>query len=260
MKQFRSYYIAGLAIIGISFISDLNSPVDAISQVSRSHSELSSNDNFLVASLLRFRFNVRPSRYRIGGFQRGGCSTLITLSPPINSDTTNCHRSLGVDTTVSDHPTFFVYVPQLKSTTAQFTLEDETGTQELYSTNFALSGEPGIIGIRIPDTIPPLEVGQNYHWIISVAEDPTQPDNSLFTEGWVKRVAPDAALVGVDRLSPRDRVNHYAEAGIWQETLSTLAELRYQHPTDQSLAADWENLMKSANLPQFVTTPIIQIQ
>lgn len=254
--------LAAILIAGLLGTSEL--PALALSRVTQARQPSPTSQDTLVAGRLGFRLRVRPSRYRIGGISRGSCPpvTIAPVAPPMRPEEITPEQDAAVDSTTSAHPTLFVNIPDgLPATTAQLTVQNEAGDQELYSTSFTLSGKPGIVGIRIPDTAPALEVGQKYLWQVSVTCDPSKPEDQLFAMSWVERVALDSDLARqVNQATPREKSTLYAEAGIWQDTVSTLAELRLSNPNDPSVAQDWASLMQSVNLSDLANKPVVQIQ
>ena len=81
----------------------------------------------LMARRWGFRFRVRASRYRRGGFSRSGdgCpveKALIPVTPQHNSEGEGLNEMAPAYLTAADHPTFFVYVPELPATQGKFTL------------------------------------------------------------------------------------------------------------------------------------------
>jgi len=254
------------------------SAVAATSYLSHSSSSQQSilghhEDAVLVAGL-SFRLPVRASRWRFGGFARGCTAnptavnfanlqqTLAPIAPPLQAGEGHQGEDSPVDYTISEYPTVFIRVPDLQSATVNFTLQNEDGTEELYATQFDLTGqEEGIIGVQIPTTVAPLEVGQTYAWQVLVSASCGQDSGEfrLNAGSWLKRVAPEGALASIDQVPMRDRPEIYAEAGIWQETVSTLAELRLHAPTDSAIIESWSSLMESVDLGEFATEPILQI-
>ncbi|NET49710.1 MAG: DUF928 domain-containing protein [Merismopedia sp. SIO2A8] len=236
------------------------------------------SDETLVAGL-SFRLRVRPSRWRFGGFARA-CATnseaidvnnlrqvLAPVAPPTQANEGTAEDNSPVDQTVESHPTILVRVPDLPGATITFTLQDEGlpgegPTEELYATGFQLTGEEkGIIGIQIPSTAPSLEVGQKYAWqvLLSSSCGPNSGEFRISTGSWLERVAFDRSLAGVDQMPMRDRPALYAAAGIWQETVSTLAQLRYQNPADVEMNESWSSVMQSVDLGELASDPILQI-
>lgn len=206
---------------------------------------------------LNFRVGVRPSRYRIGSISRsgrcGGTEPLSALVPPPQSRERLTVRQAMVDKTVSDHPTFFVYIPVMASKTAQFTLKNEAETDPLYSKEFELPDKAGIVGISLPTSAPALQVGQKYFWQVAVVCDPDEPSKLITIGSWIERVNPSAVPPGSNRLIA------LAEQGIWQDVVTQVALQRYQQPADRSSAEDWAALMEDVGLSQFKQAEVVQI-
>ena len=58
--------------------------------------------------------------------------------------------------------------------------------------------------------------------------------------------------------TPRQRVALYAQAGIWQDALTTLGELRVRQRQDAALATDWKDLLDSVGLDNISTEAIVE--
>lgn len=207
---------------------------------------------------LTFRTGVRASRYRVGGFSRSGATCSVTpapaaLVPPPQAQENVAKNQVTVDKTTSDRPTLFVYLPALADKTAQFTLQNEKGTEQLYSVEFKLSSKPGIVGITLPNSAPALQVGQKYFWQVAVACDPDEPSSLTVVSSWIERVKAPSAPDTTHRLTA------LAEQGIWQDVVAQVAMQRYQTPGDRNSADDWASLMEDAGLPQFKQAEIVQI-
>jgi len=168
---------------------------------------------------------------------------------------------LSLEYTVSAHPTVFVHVPSLSEATAMLSLQNEDATEELYSTEFELTGEEGVIGIKIPESSTPLAVEEKYVWQMLVTGDCATGDSRfrLHISGWIERIAPTESLADIGQVPLRDRPALYAEAGIWQDTLSSLGSLMLQYPDDPDVRESWVSLMESADLPEFAQAPLLYI-
>lgn len=193
-----------------------------------------------------------PGR-RVGAGTRGPCTNpkqpLVALIPDTN---------LGL--TAEKYPTFFWFVPPTPARTAEFVLNNEK-KQEIYKTTFAINGSPGVISVTLPAnaTLPPLEINKNYSWTFSLICNPSDPSAVDFVQGWVQRVGLSRNLGNqLTKAAPRDRPAIYAEAGIWNDTLKSLSELRRANPRDRALVSDWETLLKSVGLDSVAKAPLVQ--
>ena len=187
---------------------------------------------------------------------RGGCASSSQLS------LTALVPQNKIGRTVSDYPTFFFYLPQTKAELAELILEDESGNQ-IYQQDLTIKNLSGVIGVSIPanTNLPPLEVGKNYTWKFTVVCDPEDRSSDQLESGVVRRVELSADILRqLDQADPRQKTVIYAENGIWQDALSTLAAARRDQPNDTALKADWESLLDSVTLGKIAKEPIVQIQ
>ncbi len=169
--------------------------------------------------------------------------------------------------TTEKYPTFWFFIPYKKSTinSIEFVLKDESSkpSQTLYRTIVTIPEVPGIISIHLSANTPPLQVDKMYHWFfkIKVICNPQQPLEQEYVEGWVQRADLNPKLVdSLKQATPQQRVNLYAENGIWYDALTTLAELRLSKPEDPTLAVEWMNLLKSVDLENLAKQPLLTIQ
>jgi hypothetical protein len=157
--------------------------------------------------------------------------------------------------TVSPHPTFMVYVPQTSASVVVFTLENQQG-EGIYKTKLDLKETPGIVSFSLPETEPPLEIGKDYKWVVSMVCQPAGPTDP-FTEGVVRRIQPNPALVSqLDRAKPFDQVVLYAKSGVWYEAANDLAILRKSQPQDPELTTAWKELLRSVGLDAISSAPL----
>jgi hypothetical protein len=134
-------------------------------------------------------------------------------------------------------------------------LQDEKGN-DVYKTNFTESGtSPGIFSFELPSTAPALEVGKMYRWYFLVYCN--NSEEHVFVNGWVQRVALNPLLKSqLEQASPQAEVNLYGKAGLWHETVTSLAALRRQSPGDAKLRNDWVQLLQSIGLGAIAQEPI----
>ena len=201
-----------------------------------------------------------PGR-RIGGGTRGECSSnagkLMALVPANN-----------LALTQQAYPNILFYIPQSsKPTTMEFVLQDDS-RRLVYEKTFTKNGSDTkidageIINLNLLDStsLPPLVTGKRYHWYLSIICDPENRASDIVVHGWIKRVAVDSNLAKkVERASLPERANLYAKAGLWQDALATLAELRHSQPSDSKLAASWTQLLKSEKLDAIAQEPLLKI-
>jgi hypothetical protein len=202
-----------------------------------------------------------PGR-REGGGTRGDCLRSASASArPTTLTALMPDKNLGL--TTSDTPTLFWYVPENAASAAEFILMDENDA-EVYKARFRITGEAGIISLSLPEDagLPPLTVGKDYHWsfaLICSAQETSDNSGIIYTEGWIQRIEPDAQLQArLASAAEPDRAAIYAEAGIWQDAIASLAALRRTQPTNDTVNTRWNMLMESVGLTTVSNQPLMQ--
>jgi hypothetical protein len=228
---------------------------------------------FVQPALERQPENRGAPRDRRGAGTRRNCPVTnkpLTALVPLVSITAN-HKQVTTGTattqyalslTTAEHPTFWFYVPYVTKNinSAKFVLLDEKNnsvtTQPI---PIPLSNTPGVIRVSVPATEKPLSIGQYYHWYFLMDCTPQSRSEDIAVEGLVQRIAPKQELTSrLVTATPRQRVALYAQAGIWQDALTTLAELRIRQPQDTALATDWKDLLDSVGLDNISTIAIVE--
>ena len=164
--------------------------------------------------------------------------------------------------TVQKHPTFFWHIPEsYAGQTLEFALMDAKDEQELYREYFSVPQAPGIASLKLPDTVEPLKEDKMYHWYLVVVCDPADRTGDIVIDGWIERVQPDRSLVAnIEKASEQERPSIYGKAGIWQETIASLAKLRLENPSDSNVIARWEDLLSSVELGELAPYPLIPVR
>jgi Domain of Unknown Function (DUF928) len=160
--------------------------------------------------------------------------------------------------TVSDHPTFFVHVPPMTVKKASFSLLDDRGELH-YQTQVTLPENGGIISIPLPETVSKLDVGKTYQWFFEIhCAAEFDPDNPMI-EGSVHRTEIDPILESQLTTSSTDleKAQLFADAGIWYDTIGTLAQARHIQPQDPVLAQHWQELLNSIGLDEIADRPLV---
>lgn len=118
--------------------------------------------------------------------------------------------------TISSHPTFWLHLSQELSFSLRFTLL-EPGHKPIYSQELSLD-KSGFIALTLPESVPPLEIGKQYRWSVSILCDPQKPSQNVFTQAWIERVSvPQQKVEEKEELSCHLA---YAQLGIWYDALS----------------------------------------
>ncbi len=150
--------------------------------------------------------------------------------------------------TATAYPTVLAYLPPTTAQKLFFSWRDENN-KDHYQTILPLNNRGSVISLTLPEDAPPLEVGKNYQWSLAIMCDGRLQPDSPIIQGQIQRVALESSIS--DRLKTADPLETaviYGEAGIWYETVATLAQLKTAEPENQSLAANWSELLNSVGL------------
>lgn len=167
----------------------------------------------------------------------------------------------NVWTTVSDRPQFSWYVPQTQAKTAEFVIFDKDDN-DIYHKTLELSSEntATIIQETLPDDVS-LAKGEVYTWQFSLICNRRRRSADIFIEGWVQQVDLETReeefdelktnldLAGQDSLK---QAQAYLNAGISNESISLLAQMRCAHQDE------WQELLNWMGLSELLTDSIAQ--
>ncbi|MBU7586266.1 MAG: DUF928 domain-containing protein [Nostoc sp. TH1S01] len=142
-------------------------------------------------------------------------------------------------TTVAD-PTLYFYIPVNQAPEVELVLQDEN-EQEIYKQKYKPNGNAGVVGVSLPANT--LAKGQKYRWNFSIICNTQDRSLDKLVQGTIQRVDDPQLMSKAEKASPQERLKLYADAGMWYDTLATLAQLRYSRPQDSALKADWVSLL-----------------
>lgn len=165
----------------------------------------------------------------------------------------------NLELTVAAEPTLFFYIPLtgFAVDTLEFTLQDKNENTH-YKTTLTVPENPGIISLKIPPSAQ-LQVGNSYHWTFSLICQTRRSNERIDVNGAIQRVRLTPELnANLAAAEPREIPTIYANAGIWHETLSSLAKLLQNYPQDKTLADRWVRMLESAGLGNIAEEELIQ--
>jgi hypothetical protein len=194
-----------------------------------------------------------PAR-TVGGGQRGRVSCLSS-NPPL----TALAPDNNVVTTVSANPTLFWYVPTTEAKSAELVILDTNNLQKVYQTTVDIKGVPGIVKVNIPDSAA-LKTGKKYLWKFSLICNSENSSMEWFVTGFIERTELNLeAKTNLEKAKePLEKVKVYANAQVWQETLSLLAQMHYERPNDPDVTAAWREFLTSVKLEAIASQPLIE--
>lgn len=239
------FYKTLIAMLWISSLIDLFCPIELLAEVHPLSSDAEQIRFIPPASNRPSGENQgSPSDAREGPGSRGECiATDLPMTPLVGYP--------DLKLTVSDRPTFWVYVPYTSEqvTSGEFLLRDEN-LKDLQRIPFKLPQTPGVVRISLPYTTPPLEVGKLYFWSFEVScpqasssDEPTPAS----VRGSVERISISPAMGSQlnSANSILETIEIYAENGIWYDALTDLATLRINEPDNLLWMELWIDLLGS---------------
>lgn len=169
----------------------------------------------------------------------------LTLLLPITSDRDGIavyRKGLTTDS----HPTFFVYIPETSARTAEFTLRNEDQSYT-YNQIFTLPERSGIARLKLPKDKPSLEVNENYLWQVAIICNPDDRGDDIFAQGRLRRIEAPLQLLA-QATTTLERAAVYGKAGIWHDTVTSLAKEWRSQPENSKLATIWQQLLASESV------------
>ncbi len=160
-------------------------------------------------------------------------------------------------TTVSAHPTILVYLPASIAKEAVFSLKDEAGNTHTQMT-VPVSGQTGIMAVKLPAEALALEIGKNYQWFLALKVDGKLSPSTPYVNGWVRRIQPGAALASaLKQPDVLKQATALGANGVWYDCVATLATLRATQSNSAALAKDWSELLSSVGLKEIAQAPLV---
>lgn len=208
-----------------------------------------------------------PSGRQRGAAGRGNCLNvevpLTALVPavqqPIGDGQTDLMMTNIWGLTVKSHPTLLFYVPYISAfaQSGEFVLQDEEDN-DIHRATINLPQTPSVVKISLAAMSAPLKIGKMYRWYFKVRCSVQNMSGPIFVEGWMQRIALEPKIS--DRLAaatPLQKIDIYAENGIWYDTVADLAQMRLQNPGNEELEADWQQLLQSVGLADIQSEPVV---
>lgn len=242
----------GAMVLGMAVEAGLNRPAAATTETNINQNSINLN---LISQSFQPPDRGAPPRTADGGSR--GCG----LVKPGQKGLTALTPGKFLPLTVSEHPTFFWYVPSSSAERLEFTLMDETDTQVIYTTTIPLPSKPGIVGFTLPKAnAPALKIGKMYHWYLAMVCNSNDRTGDTVVDGWIERTSQSASLEQQlkQAKSLSEQAEVYAKAGIWHEAVATLASLRRDQPENQTFLTSWKQLLNSVELQQFAQEPVVE--
>ncbi len=208
----------------------------------------------LTTAEARITFNA-PIGLGVPGRRVAGGARLNNNCLPENKRLTAIVPQSNVGLTTLENPILFFYIPRTSAPELELVVQaqDQRAVKQTYKP----TGIAGVVGFPLKAAT--LEVGKEYHWFFSVICNPKQRSEDQVVDGAIKRILPQPQLMTkLKDATLQERVNVYAQAGIWHDSLATLAQLLSSRPNDLQFKADWKALLTAQHLDKQANEPLLQ--
>lgn len=152
--------------------------------------------------------------------------------------------------TTLERPDLWIYLPETSAKQAILTIRNEDKTPH-WQQSVELTEEAGVMGIKLAENAPALEIGSNYQWaVILVCNERPNPNDPVVTS-WIKRVERSQS----SSTSELEQISNYAREGIWYDALNTLISSKSSQANWQDL---WSEYLESAGLNKIADLPVVE--
>jgi Domain of Unknown Function (DUF928) len=199
----------------------------------------------------------RPNR-TVGAGSRGGQCPQDLASAPVSSEMSNQRTMMALvppsktGLTVSERPTFWMYLPQTSAKQVVLSLQKEDASSHSQWV-FPVPSTAGVVSFQPPADAPPLKIGETYQWaVVLVCGDRPNPNDPAIA-AWVQRVSPSQSIPQSTAL---DLASWNGEQGLWYDMLTALGQALRTKPTNPALTDVWTNVLKSEGLEMVALEPL----
>jgi hypothetical protein len=189
--------------------------------------------------------------------RRQGGGTRGSLIPIGNILATAIVPENNVGFTIAEHPTIFAYIPQFDRAIQRLDVELIDPEDHYIEKTELTPTKGGIIGFTF-NKAKSLLINQRYTWQIIIVFDDVDPSEEVLIRGWIQRVEISPDLRQKLATAREDKIpTIYADAGIWYDALSSLAQLRQKYPDEPKYRQQWGELLQSVGLGELADKPIL---
>ncbi len=179
---------------------------------------------------------------RIGGGTRGpGAEPQIlwALAPD--------HTGL----TVQEQPVLCWFLSEPTRHPVEFTIIEARAAKPLVETQVAQSAQPGVHCIRLADFGIRLKKDVQYEWFVALVADPKQRSKDIISGAEILRVDLQAGVkTRLERAGTTKAPLVYAEAGLWYDALTALADLIAGKPGNSIHRRQRASLLRQVGLKE----------
>lgn len=187
-----------------------------------------------------------PGRRVSGGVRD---SRVVSCFADFDQSIVSVMPRLNLGTTAEARPTFWFSVPETtENKSVEFQLIN-SAEEVVYATQIAMGNKSGLSEFRLPETATELAVNEDYKWTLSLSCHNGAQSPVLGLQGWVRRVEITPELAHqIDSATATERVELYRAAGLWQEQVTALLNLRRNDEANIDHQLAWAALIQPTGL------------
>ncbi|MEL7245422.1 MAG: DUF928 domain-containing protein [Cyanobacteria bacterium J06573_2] len=145
--------------------------------------------------------------------------------------------------TLQEIPSIYVYLPKTSAKQVVLAFQDET--EEYHETVFLpIKADEKVVSFSLPKDRPPLEIGKDYKWKLTIVCGDTVDVEHPQLEGWVKRIDINSINISLKDKTAIEQARWYAKNGYWYDYIKVLKSAREANPKNRNLDSLWFNLLK----------------
>ena len=145
--------------------------------------------------------------------------------------------------TASDSPTLYAYIPSTiaKQVKVLWVEKGAEASAKRSERTYQLSKKSGIVGLKLPAGA--IKAGKEYRLTLVLLCYSQNYGSNDRVESWLQRapVGVDIAQALKSATTLQQRLEVYAQAGLWQDGLSEIAQRRQNRPSDSELKKVWKS-------------------
>ena len=179
---------------------------------------------------------------RVGAATRGQEDELPTLMALVPETHT------GLSTT--DQPSLYWFLSKPTSLPIEFVVQVGTEAKPFLETRLKSVSAPGIQEIRLQEYGVRLQPGVVYQWYVQIVPDQQDRTKDAVAGGFLMHApAPAAVQAGLKQSPKEDAPRILAEAGLWYDALTALAELIAGTPANPLYRQERATILKQERMP-----------
>ncbi len=203
------------------------------------------------------QFSSPPGQGTPKGTAGGGSRPIDPSACFLSTDRREVPRAMAPTNTVGltsqANPTVWVYVPDTKAKTLEFSLVNQE-QEGIYQVNLPIN-TPGLVKVTLPANV--LQAGKPYYWSVALVCNPDQRTDDWVVGSSIRQQPLPADLQRqLSRATADQQVRLYAQAGFWYEAFNTYLTLRQAQPANTNLSELWTELLKIADIGTITQKPL----